>query len=59
MSINTEGEELEYTPDSHDKEVEISGDVRPQWMKSLQQSVRNWVHILPQVILYFFKKQEI
>ena len=53
MSINTEGEELEYTPDSHDKEVEISGDVRPQWMKSMQQSVRNWVHILPQVIYIF------
>lgn len=50
MRLNSEEEELAYTPDSHTEEVQMSSDIRPQWMKSLQQSVRNWINILPQKI---------
>lgn len=50
MKTLSEDDELEYIPESEAKDESFSVDHRPQWMKSLQQSVRNWLSILPQLI---------
>lgn len=50
MKTLSEEDELEYVPESTKKDETFSVDDRPQWMKSLQQSVRNWLSILPQTI---------
>jgi len=47
MRILAEDDELEYVPEISPKDEGLSVDVRPQWMKSLQQSVRNWLTLLP------------
>ena len=49
MRILAEDDELEYVPEISPKDEGLSVDVRPQWMKSLQQSVRNWLTLLPDV----------
>ena len=51
--LQTEDDELAYIPESSRKEEGISVDIRPQWMKALQQSVRNWINLLPQVCILF------
>jgi len=50
MRILAEDDELEYVPEISHKDEGLSVDVRPQWMKSLQQSVRNWLTLLPNVV---------
>ena len=53
MRILAEDDELEYVTEISNKDEGINIDVRPQWMKSLLQSVRNWLALLPQVCQMF------
>jgi len=46
----SEDEELEYVPEANSQEEGFGVDARPQWMKSLHQSVRNWLNLLPEKI---------
>ncbi|MEM7299171.1 MAG: hypothetical protein AAF391_13005, partial [Bacteroidota bacterium] len=50
MRTLSEEDELEYAPEAVSKDESLGIDDRPQWMKSLQQSVRNWLSILPSSI---------
>jgi dynein heavy chain 1 len=47
MRILAEDDELEYVPEISNENEDLNLDIRPQWMKSLQQSVRNWLALLP------------
>lgn len=49
MRILAEDDELEYIPEISSKDEDLGVDIRPQWMKTLSQSVRNWLNLLPQV----------
>jgi len=48
MHVLSEEDELAYTPEISHKEEDMSTDVRPQWMKTLLQSVKNWLNLLPE-----------
>ena len=50
MRTLSEEDELEYVPEATSQDESLGIDDRPQWMKSLQQSVRNWLAILPESI---------
>ena len=50
MHALSEEDELEYVPEKADADENLGVDDRPQWMRSLQQSVRNWLSILPESI---------
>jgi len=50
MHALSEEDELEYVPEKADADENLGIDDRPQWMRSLQQSVRNWLSILPESI---------
>ena len=50
MRSLSEEDELEYVPEASSQDDNLGVDDRPQWMRSLQQSVRNWLSILPQSI---------
>ncbi|XP_065684969.1 cytoplasmic dynein 1 heavy chain 1 isoform X1 [Hydra vulgaris] len=51
MRLTAEDDELAYVPDEQKMDKGLGIDVRPQWMKDLHQSVKGWLHILPDKIL--------
>jgi len=50
MRLQSDDEEVEYVAETSEKEEGFGVDTRPMWMKTLQQSVRNWLNLLPQKI---------
>ena len=53
MHVLPEEDELANTPEISHKEEDMSTDIRPQWMKTLLQSVKSWLNLLPEVIKRF------
>jgi dynein heavy chain 1 len=48
MQTLSEDDELAYSNENDMPGSDITLDVRPMWMKQLQQSVKNWLHVLPE-----------